>query len=50
MPAQSKLEEKFERKDLDPSLKQLLPIIKGLIRFRPEDRISADEALRLLDT
>ncbi|KAH6839523.1 kinase-like domain-containing protein [Chaetomium sp. MPI-CAGE-AT-0009] len=49
MPAQSTLEERFARHAKDPSLRPLLSIIKGLVRFRPEDRISADDALALLD-
>jgi hypothetical protein len=42
------LEERFEKYVTEVSLKPLLPIIRGLMRFRPEDRISAEEALRLL--
>ena len=49
MTGQSKLDEKFEKYVTDASLKPLLSIIRGLMRFRPEDRISAEEALRLLD-
>ncbi|EAQ88781.1 predicted protein [Chaetomium globosum CBS 148.51] len=45
----SKLEGKFTRHATDPSLRPLLAIIKGLMRFRPQDRISADDALVLLD-
>lgn len=32
----------------DPSLQPLLPVIQGLIRFRPSDRLSAEEALDML--
>ena len=46
---QSKLEENFKQKALDTSLMPLLPIMQGLVRFRPSDRISAVEALQLLD-
>ncbi|KAK3296451.1 kinase-like domain-containing protein [Chaetomium fimeti] len=49
MPAQSKLEETFTKKVTEPGLAPLLPVISGLMRFRPRDRISADEALALLD-
>ena len=50
MTGRSKLDEKFEKYVTDASLKPLLPIIRGLMRFRPQDRISAKEALRLLDS
>lgn len=33
---------------LDPSLQPLLPVIKGLMRFRPSDRLSASQALELI--
>jgi serine/threonine-protein kinase SRPK3 len=49
MPVPSKLEERFKKKALDTSLMPLLPIMQGLMRFRPSNRISAVEALRLLD-
>ena len=49
MPGRSKLEERFKRWVTEPDLQRLLPIIQGLMRFRPEDRIAAEEALRLLD-
>jgi hypothetical protein len=49
MTGPSKVEEMFEKNVTEPSLGPLLPIIKGLMRFRPEDRISAEEALELLD-
>ncbi|KAK4152735.1 kinase-like domain-containing protein [Chaetomidium leptoderma] len=49
MTGRSKLEERFGRHVKEESLKPLLPIIRGLMRFRPQDRISAKEALRLLD-
>ena len=48
MTGPSKLEEKFIENVTEPSLGPLLPIISGLMRFRPEDRISAEEALVLL--
>ncbi|KAG8163084.1 hypothetical protein KVR01_007562 [Diaporthe batatas] len=32
----------------DPSLRPLLPVIKGLMRFRPSDRLSAAQALELV--
>jgi hypothetical protein len=49
MLVRSKLEERFKQKALDTSLMPLLPIMQGLMRFQPSDRISAVEALRLLD-
>ncbi|KAK4039482.1 kinase-like domain-containing protein [Parachaetomium inaequale] len=49
MTGPSKLEEMFKKNVTEPSLGPLLPIINGLMRFRPEDRISAEEALILLD-
>lgn len=45
----SKLEARFKQKAIDTSLMPLLPIMQGLMRFRPSDRISAVEALQLLD-
>jgi hypothetical protein len=45
MPGRSKLEEIFESRIKEESLQPLLPVIQGLMRFRPEDRISAEEAL-----
>ncbi|OIW34167.1 kinase-like protein, partial [Coniochaeta ligniaria NRRL 30616] len=48
MPPRSKLEDRFERKAREACLKPLLPIMQGLLRFRPSDRISAAAALRLL--
>jgi hypothetical protein len=48
MTGPSELEERFEKYVTEASLKPLLPIIRGLMRFRPGDRISAEEALRLL--
>lgn len=49
MTGRSKLEERFGMHVKEESLEPLLPIMRGLIRFRPQDRISAKEALRLLD-
>ncbi|KAK4154909.1 kinase-like domain-containing protein [Chaetomidium leptoderma] len=49
MPRKSKLEVIFERGVPEESLKRLFPIIQGLMRFRPEERMSAEAALRLLD-
>ena len=49
MTRRSKLDEKFGQHVKDESLKPLLLIMRGLIRFRPQDRISPEEALRLLD-
>ncbi|KAJ3479680.1 hypothetical protein NLG97_g8260 [Lecanicillium saksenae] len=47
-PTMSKLEYKFHTRVSEADLKPLLPVIKGLMRFRPQDRISAREALALL--
>jgi hypothetical protein len=46
----SKLEQKFHDRVHDPSLKVLLPVIKGLMKFLPSDRMEASEALQLLDS
>ncbi|OAA36562.1 srpk domain protein [Beauveria brongniartii RCEF 3172] len=42
------LEQSFKNKVPDPELTQLLPVIRGLLRLRPQDRISARQALALL--
>ncbi|KAK3305126.1 kinase-like domain-containing protein [Chaetomium strumarium] len=44
----SKLEAKFRTRVKDTSLRRLLPIIQGLMRFQPETRISAEQALGML--
>jgi len=49
MTGRCKLEERFGKHVKEASLQPLLPIMRGLMRFRPQDRISAKEALRLLD-
>lgn len=49
MTGRSKLEERFRMHVKEETLEHLLPVIRGLMRFRPQDRISAKEALRLLD-
>jgi hypothetical protein len=46
--SRSKLEQKFDEKIHEQSLKSLLPVIQGLMRFKPTDRISATQALDLL--
>ncbi|KAK3291263.1 kinase-like domain-containing protein [Chaetomium fimeti] len=46
----SKLEVKFRTGVKDPSLRRLLPIIQGLMRFQPETRISAEQALGMLNS
>lgn len=48
-PAQSKLEQRFDELVHEPSLRPLLHVIRGLVRFLPADRISAAEALELLE-
>lgn len=45
------LEKKFDELVQDPrdlSLRPLLPVIKGLVRFRTSDRLSAAQALELV--
>lgn len=44
----SKLKGKFDERVQEESLKPLLPIIEGLMRFRPSDRISISQALDLI--
>lgn len=47
----SSLEKRFEdlvEDPLDPPLRPLLPVIQGLMRFRPSDRLSPSQALELL--
>ena len=46
--SRSRLEQNFEEHVHDPELKVLLPVIKGLTRFLPSDRISASHALDLI--
>jgi serine/threonine-protein kinase SRPK3 len=43
-----RLEQRFEERVHEPELKGLLPVIKGLTRFLPSDRISASQALDLI--
>lgn len=50
-PEDSMLERNFDgllEDPEDPPLRPLLPVIQGLMRFRPSDRLSASEALQLL--
>lgn len=44
----SKLERKFAGSVPDPTLKSLLHVIEGLMRFLPSSRLTADNALDLL--
>ena len=44
----SKLQRKFDEKVHEPELKALLPIIEGLTRLLPSDRISASQALDMI--
>ena len=44
-PARSKLEQEFDQSIHEETLKPLLPVIQGLMRFRPSDRISISQAL-----
>ncbi len=46
--SKSTLEQKFDGHVSEPDLKVLLPVIKGLTRFLPEDRVSASQALDLI--
>ena len=48
LPPLCKLKQKFDEKVHEDTLKPLLPVIKGLMRFRPEEWISASQALELL--
>ena len=43
-----RLEQMFNEHIHEPELKVLLPVIKGLTRFLPSDRISASHALALI--
>ena len=42
-----RLKRKFHKRVQEESLKPLLPLIQGLMRFRPSDRISISQALDL---
>jgi hypothetical protein len=42
------LEHYFDNRIHEESLKPLLPVIQGLMRFRPSDRISASQALDMV--
>lgn len=44
----SKLEREFAETVHDPSLAPLLQVTRGLMRFLPSSRMTADEALGLL--
>jgi serine/threonine-protein kinase SRPK3 len=44
----SRLEQEFNEHVHEPELKGFLPVIKGLTRFLPSDRISASQALDLI--
>ena len=44
----SRVEQQFDERVHDQALKPLLPVIQGLMRFMPEDRISASQALDLI--
>jgi serine/threonine-protein kinase SRPK3 len=46
--SESRLEQRFNEHVHEPELKVLLPVIKGLTRFLPSDRISASQALDLI--
>ena len=43
-----RLERQFDDKVDDPELKALLPVIQGLTKLRPSDRISASQARQLM--
>jgi serine/threonine-protein kinase SRPK3 len=43
-----RLERRFDEYVHEPELKVFLPVIKGLTRFLPSDRISASQALDLI--
>jgi len=42
------LEGKFDEKVQEERLKPLLPVIQGLMRFRPSDRISISQVLDII--
>lgn len=44
----SELEHKFAESVHDPELQPLLQAARGLLRFLPDSRITADEALAML--
>lgn len=46
--APTRLERRFEEDVKDGFLKDLLPVIRGLMQFKAEDRISATEALEMV--
>lgn len=48
-PSKSKLQQMFDEKVSDPSLEPLFPVIQGLVRFLPSHRISASQALDMLE-
>jgi hypothetical protein len=45
-----RVEKQFDEEVHEPELKGLLPVIQGLTKLLPEDRISASRALQLLST
>lgn len=47
-PEVPRLEQKFRDSVHEPKLQVLLPIMQGLMRFLPENRISAADALTML--
>ncbi|KAL5316744.1 hypothetical protein ACEPPN_015795 [Leptodophora sp. 'Broadleaf-Isolate-01'] len=47
-PTQLRLNQQFHDDIRDPALERLLPVIRGLARFKPSDRISAAEALDMI--
>ena len=49
-PPRSKLEQKFDDGIHEPMLKPLLPVIQGLMRFEPSNRISASQALDMVSS
>lgn len=46
--SRSRLEQDFDEHVHEPELKALLPVIEGLTKFLPSDRISASQALDLI--
>lgn len=44
------LEYKFKHQIHEEMLQPLLPVIQGLMRFRPTERISAQQALEMVRT
>lgn len=49
-PSRFKLEQKFDDRIHEQALKRLLPVIQGLMRFMPSNRILASQALDMISS